>query len=117
EQVLETDMEEIFRQADVLSLHVPLTAETRLMADQTFFDRFQHPLFFLNGARGAIVDIPALLQGLRKGQILGAALDVLPGESFPDLRQQSWFEELTAHPRVLLSPHVAGWTTESYFKI
>lgn len=117
EQVLETTMEEIFKQADVLSLHIPLTAETHQLVDQDFLDRFQHPLFLLNGARGEIVDIPAVLQGLRSGNMLGAGLDVLPAERFPDLQRQAWFEELTNHPRVLLSPHVAGWTTESYFKI
>lgn len=117
EQVLETSMEEIFKQADVLSLHIPLTAETHQLVDQDFLNRFQHPLFLLNGARGEIVDIPAVLQGLHKGRILGAGLDVLPTERFPDLKQQPWFAALTNHPRVLLSPHVAGWTSESYFKI
>lgn len=117
EQVLETTMEEIFKQADVLSLHIPLTVETHQLVGQDFLDRFQHPLFLLNGARGEIVDISAVLRGLRNGSILGAGLDVLPAERFPDLQQQVWFEELTNHQRVLLSPHVAGWTTESYFKI
>lgn len=117
DHVLETDMDEIFRQADVLSLHIPLTVETHQMVDQAFLERFQNSVFFLNGARGEIVEIPAVLQGLRSGRILGAALDVLPAEQFPALQQQEWFEELMAHPRVLLSPHVAGWTVESYFKI
>lgn len=117
DRVQETDMGEIFRQADVLSLHIPLTVETHQMVNRAFLERFQNPIFFLNGARGEIVEIPAVLSGLHSGRLLGAALDVLPVELFPGLRQQEWFDELVSHPRVLLSPHVAGWTVESYFKI
>lgn len=117
ERVIETDMDEIYRQADVLSLHTPLTAETHQLINGAFLERFQNPIFFLNGARGEIVEIPAVLAGLRAGSILGAAFDVLPVEQFPTLGRQDWFEDLIHHPRVLLSPHVAGWTVESYFKI
>lgn len=117
EHVLETDMDEIFRQTDVLSLHIPLTVETHQMINKAFLERFQNPIFFLNGARGEIVEISSVLLGLRSGRILGAALDVLPVEHFPTLQQQEWFDEMATHPRVLLSPHVAGWTVESYFKI
>src|SRR5690606_1943507 len=79
-----------------------------------FLERFEKPLFFLNGARGEIVHIPAVLEALHQGRLLGAAFDVLPIECFPALKEQDWFEELASHPRVMLSPHVAGWTKESY---
>lgn len=110
-------LDELQANADVLSLHIPLTIETRGWIDQRFVNAFQKPFFFLNGARGEIVHIPAILQGLRSGRIIGAALDVLPSERFPDLSEQVWFEELVHHHQVLVSPHVAGWTVESYHDI
>lgn len=115
--VREVGMEEIFAETDILSLHIPLTAETRQLVNAGFWARFRKPLFFLNGARGEIVEIPAVLEAIRSGRILGAAFDVLPVERFPELGHQDWFAELVSNPRVLLSPHVAGWTTESYYDI
>jgi D-3-phosphoglycerate dehydrogenase len=58
-----------------------------------------------------------ILEGLDNKKILGAAFDVLPVEKFPALTSTNWFEKLKKYPNVLLSPHVAGWTTESYYKI
>lgn len=110
-------LDELQAKADVLSLHVPLTVETRGWIDQNFINAFQKPFFFLNGSRGEIVQIPAILQGLHAGKIIGAAFDVLPGERFPALAEEAWFEELIHHHQVLLSPHVAGWTVESYHDI
>ncbi|MFB2120413.1 NAD(P)-dependent oxidoreductase [Parapedobacter sp. 2B3] len=117
EYATEATMEEVVQQADVVSLHIPLTADSRGMVDAAYLARFHKPIFFLNGARGEIVQIPALLAALDEGRVLGAAFDVLPIEKFPVLAEQSWFEPLMAHERVALSPHVAGWSVESYFKI
>lgn len=111
------NLQEIQKRATILSLHIPLTGETRGMVDAAFLGKFEHPLYVLNGSRGEIVHIPSLLEGLDKGRIWGAALDVLPVERFPELLGTEWFEALSQHPRVLLSPHVAGWTTESYYEI
>ena len=69
------------------------------------------------GARGGIVEIPAVLHALDTGKIIGAAFDVLPIEKFPSLGEQDWYSELIKRDNVLLSPHVAGWTYESYFKL
>ncbi|MBK1442338.1 phosphoglycerate dehydrogenase [Parapedobacter sp. ISTM3] len=113
----EVSMEEVVKRADVLSLHIPLTRETRSMIDDEYLFHFRKPIFFLNGARGEIVHIPAILKALDEGRILGAAFDVLPVEKFPDLAKQPWFIPLTGHEKVVLSPHVAGWSVESYFKI
>lgn len=113
----EVSMEEVVKHADVLSLHIPLTRETKGLLDDEYFFHFRKPIILLNGARGEIVKIPALLRALHQGKVLGAGLDVLPVERFPALQEQDWWEELLAHPRVHLSPHVAGWTAESYFKI
>lgn len=115
--VREVSMEEIVKQADVLSFHIPLTQETKGMVDKEYLFHFRKPIFFLMGARGGIVDVRAVLHYLDEGKILGAAFDVLPVEKFPALGEQSWFDALVRHDNVILSPHVAGWTYESYYKL
>lgn len=113
----EVSMEEVVRQADVLSFHIPLTRETKGLVDEEYLFHFRKPIFFLMGARGGIVDIPAVLKAMDSGKILGAAFDVLPIEKFPALGEQEWYTDLISRDNVLLSPHVAGWTFESYFKL
>lgn len=115
--VREVSMEEVVRQADVLSFHIPLTRETKGMVDEEYLFHFRKPIFFLMGARGGIVQVPAVLKALDSGKILGAAFDVLPVEKFPTLQEQAWFADLINRDNVLLSPHVAGWTYESYYKL
>ncbi len=113
----EVSMEEVVRQADVLSFHIPLTRETEGLVNDEYLFHFRKPFFFLMGARGGIVEMPAVLKALDQGKILGAAFDVLPVEKFPLLAQQNWYNSLITRENVLLSPHVAGWTFESYFKL
>jgi len=113
----EVSMEEVVRQADVLSFHIPLTRETRGMVDDEYLFHFRKPIFFLMGARGAITNIPSVLKHLDTGKILGAAFDVLPIEKFPALGKTDWYADLISRDNVLLSPHVAGWTFESYYKL
>ncbi|GHE43344.1 NAD(P)-dependent oxidoreductase [Sphingobacterium griseoflavum] len=115
--VREVSMEEVVKQADILSFHIPLTRETTGMVDKEYLFHFRKPIFFLMGARGGIVDIPAVLHYLDERRILGAAFDVLPVEKFPMLGQQDWYNDLCSRDNVLLSPHVAGWTFESYYKL
>jgi len=113
----EVAMEEVGRRADVLSFHIPLTGETQGLVDEAYLSRFKKPIFLLMGARGGIVDVPSVLRYLDRGRILGAAFDVLPVERFPGLSAQPWYADLISRDNVLLSPHVAGWTFESYFKL
>lgn len=115
--VKEVSMEEIIKHADVLSFHIPLTRETKNLVNNEYLFHFKKPIFFLMGARGGIVEIPAILKALDQGKILGAAFDVLPTEIFPTLAEQDWFADLISRENVILSPHVAGWTFESYFKL
>lgn len=117
EYATEASMEEIVKQADVLSFHIPLTRETKGLVDAEYLFHFRKPIFFLMGARGGIVDIPSVLKYMDKGKILGAAFDVLPIEKFPALAHQNWYLDLISRENVLLSPHVAGWTFESYYKL
>jgi len=113
----EASMEEVVRQADVLSFHIPLTRETRGMVDDEYLFHFRKPIFFLMGARGAITHIPSVLKYMDEGKILGAAFDVLPIEKFPALSETDWYRDLISRDNVMLSPHVAGWTFESYYKL
>jgi len=115
--VTECSMEEIVKYSDVLSLHIPLTKETRQLVDEEYLRHFRKEIFFLNTARGEIVNTEAILEALKTGKILGAGLDVLEAEKFPNLAEQSWYNELKASPKVILTPHVGGWTFESYRKI
>ncbi len=112
-------MEQIFKHADIVSLHIPLTAETHGLVSVEFVDSFKKPILLLNSSRGPITPLEPLLHGLRSGQIKGLALDVLPNEKLPSWSpvEKELFTEIAAYPATIFSPHVAGWTTESYFKI
>ncbi|RYU87949.1 phosphoglycerate dehydrogenase [Mucilaginibacter terrigena] len=113
----EVSMEEIVKHSDVLSLHIPLTAETNGMVDDEYLFHFKKPIFFLNMARGKVVKTQAVLNAIKHGKIIAAGLDVLEVEKFPALGDQAWFDELRKSGKILLSPHVAGWTFDSYRKI
>ena len=117
EYAREVSMEEIVKHSDVLSLHIPLTKETKQMVNDEYFFHFKKPIFFINTARGEIVNTSAVLKNIKNGKILGAGLDVLEAEKFPILAEQTWFEDLKANGKVILTPHVGGWTFESYRKI
>ncbi|RYG16073.1 MAG: phosphoglycerate dehydrogenase, partial [Chitinophagaceae bacterium] len=101
EYVREVSMEEIVKHSDVLSLHVPLTPETKQMVDEEYFFHFKKPIFFINTARGEIVNTKAVLSQLKTGKLLGAGLDVLETEKFPSLGEQRWFEELKNNAQVI----------------
>jgi len=113
----EVSMEEIVKHSDVLSLHVPLTSETSGLVNDEYLFHFKKPIFLLNTSRGKVVKTQAVLNAIKAGKILGAGLDVLEVEKFPALGEQPWFDELRQSGKVLLTPHVAGWTFDSYRRI
>lgn len=112
-------LEDIFDQADILSLHVPLTDETRDMVNLEFISKFKKPIVLMNSSRGAICSLDAILSGLQSGQLIGLALDVLPNEQVARWSdaEKGRFSAISAFPQTIFSPHVAGWTRESYWKI
>lgn len=112
-------MEDIYEQADIFSLHVPLTDETRNLVDLKYLKQFKKPIVFINAARGELVPLQDLLQAMNEGIIRLAALDVLENEKLSFLTDQQAvnFNKLIKDDRVLLSPHVGGWSFESYQKI
>ncbi len=113
----EVSMEEIVKHSDVLSLHIPLTSETSGMINDEYLFHFKKPIFLINTSRGKTVRTRAVLDAIAQGKILGAGLDVLEVEKFPAVAEQQWFNDLRQSGKVILTPHVAGWTFESYRKI
>jgi D-3-phosphoglycerate dehydrogenase len=121
-RVGEASLEDLFREADILSFHVPLTPETIYMGNAAFFSRFRNPIYLINTARGKVVQTSDLVQALKEKKILGACLDVLEFEDFGfeklshslDLPEMQY---LIASENVLLSPHIAGWTHQSNQKM
>ena len=111
-----------FTECDVVSLHVPLTDETKFMVNAAWITRFKKVFWFINTARGKNVNTIDLADALDSGKIVGAALDVLEFESFSfekieEKNLPEAFRRLTQSDRVVLSPHIAGWTFESNKKI
>lgn len=112
----EASLSRLQNEVDILSLHIPLTSETKGMVHQTFLEKFKHNLIFINAARGEIVPNHDLVQQMKLGKISKAALDVLENEHLNELTedQKADFTWLTQSDRTIFTPHVGGWSFESY---
>jgi D-3-phosphoglycerate dehydrogenase len=119
EYVKESSFEDLADQVDVLSLHVPLTSETKNFLNLDVLRKFRKPIYLINTARGEIISFVTLNQALETGIIKGAVLDVLENEKFKTYTsdQQREFEQLASRENVIFSPHIAGWTFQSYKRI
>lgn len=120
EEVALVDLKTVFEKADVVSLHLPLSEETRYFANLNFFQSFQKPFYFINTARGQHCSTHDLLTCLNENKIKGAALDVLEFESTQlkvEYENSNVYHQLIQHPKVILTPHIAGWTVESYYRL
>ncbi|MBC8265498.1 MAG: hydroxyacid dehydrogenase [Flavobacteriales bacterium] len=118
----QASMQSIFQQADIVSLHIPLTAETTYLVDENYFKQFKKPIYVINTARGKCVQTKDLVAAMKEGKIEGACLDVLEYEksSFEDLTAKKNTKEiqyLMDSEKTILSPHIAGWTKQSKLKI
>lgn len=115
----ESSMEQVFEEADIVSLHIPLTDETHKMVNEAYFSRFKKNIYFINAARGEIVELADLAKCIESGKVRGACLDVLENEKLNKLtaEQKTTFDYLSKSDRVILTPHIAGWTHESYVRI
>lgn len=116
-------LEELQQKADLLSLHIPWTPETDKMVNANFIASFSNPFWLINTSRGKNVVTADLVQALESGKILGAGLDVLEYEKlsfetlFNDKNTPEAFDYLLKSSKVLLSPHIAGWTFESHERL
>ncbi len=121
EYVLETTLEELFTEADIVSLHIPLTDETAGMVNDQFLGRFRQDFWLVNTSRGPVVRTADLVRHLASGHVRGAALDVLEYEeaSFESLNghRPAELQQLMQHENVILTPHIAGWTHESEIRL
>lgn len=119
EGIEEVDEATLLKESDVLTLHVPLTGETQHWLNTERLSQMKPAFWLLNLSRGKVLDLNLVMQGLVSGRILGFAADVLPVE--PPLGGDSAIMEifnlLRENNRVILSPHIGGWTVESYRKI
>jgi D-3-phosphoglycerate dehydrogenase len=119
----QVSLEELKAEADVLSLHIPWTPDTDGMVNAMFINSFTKPFWFINTSRGKNVVTDDVVEALKTGKILGAALDVLEYEKlsfenlFLDIEKPEAFLYLLKAENVLLTPHIAGWTHESHEKL
>lgn len=120
--VNECSLEQMYNECDVVSLHTPLTDETNYLINSDFINRFKKNIYIINTARGKCLNTADLVSELESGKILGACLDVLEYEavSFEKLdaaKLPAPMQYLIKSDKVVLSPHIAGWTHESNYRI
>ena len=113
--VEETDIEAIVQHADIISLHLPLTEETRHFVNKKFIERCKPGFILINTSRGVCVKTQDVVAALEKGRMGGACLDVFENEkpATYSIGEKSLYDRLHALDNVVLSPHIAGWTLES----
>lgn len=120
--VIEATLEAVLRKSDVISFHIPQNEETIHFANQEFFDGLGKAIYLLNLSRGKIVETNSLIESIRKGTTKAAGLDV---NEFEKTSFENFFEDsdneslkfLLESDQILLTPHVGGWTEESYYKL
>jgi D-3-phosphoglycerate dehydrogenase len=117
--VEEVNLEKLQAKAQVLSLHIPMNAQNRGLVNYEFLSRFKKLDYIINTSRGEVLILKDLLKLLKDGKIKGAGLDVLENEKINLLNPEelSIFQEITQLKQVIFTPHVAGWSFESYEKI
>jgi D-3-phosphoglycerate dehydrogenase / 2-oxoglutarate reductase len=118
-KIKEANIEQLGRYADVISLHIPLTAETFHMAGDSFFGSLRNRPFFINTSRGKTQDTAALIRALETGKISGAALDVLENEKIDSYTasEKQQLDRLLSFDNVLLTPHIAGYSREAFYEM
>lgn len=117
--VQEATMDQLFEKADVVSVHLPLTAETHHLVNTAFLQSFKKPVWFINAARGKIVNTDDMVSALEAETIRGACLDVLENEKLSTYSpaEKERFEKLLHMPNVIITPHIAGYSHEASVKM
>jgi D-3-phosphoglycerate dehydrogenase len=122
EFVKESTLQQIFDESDIFSLHTPLTDETKFLINKEFISKFKKPIYIINTARGKCLKTEDLVEALKNGKVKGACLDVLEYEStsfesFEESNISEAYKYILKSDKVVLSPHIAGWTHESNYKM
>lgn len=120
EYASQVPLEELKNSADILSLHIPLTAETLYMVDEKFISEMKNNFYFVNTARGKNVETKYLVDALKSGKVKGACLDVLEYEksSFENIETENEdLQYLLESEKTIVTPHIAGWTHQSKKKL
>lgn len=119
EYINEVSLQEVQQQAQVISLHLPLTEETYHFANDTFFNCLEKQPYFLNTCRGKVVHTKALISALKNQQIKAAGLDVLENEQLNTYTndEQEQLKQLKHFSNVVITPHTAGVTVDSFYKM
>jgi len=122
--VTEVTMNTIFEEADIISFHIPQNKETQFLVDDNYLSKFKKKIYIINLSRGKIIKTSSLVNNLEHGNVKGACLDVLEFEktSFENIFSDKTnlpeaFNYILNSNKTILSPHVGGWTKESYFKL
>lgn len=120
EYAMQVSLSELKETADILSLHIPLTEQTHYMIDEKFIAEMKKNFYFINTSRGKNLKTLALVEALKQGKVKGACLDVLEYEksSFEHLENENEdLQYLLGSEKVIITPHIAGWTHESKIKL
>ena len=119
EFIRESSFEQICESADVISFHVPLTTETKFMANESFFNSLKKKPFLINTSRGKVVILNELLVAVEKNQIAGAALDVLENENLSSYsaEEKKTLQSLLQKPNIVITPYIAGYSQEAFYKM
>ena len=117
--IQETSKEDLLSKSDIISLHLPLAKETFHYADKSFFESCKQGCILINTSRGNVVDTVAIIDALESGRMNGACLDVFENEKPERYSEEEkiLYQRLFDLPQVVLSPHIAGWTHESKYKM
>ena len=115
----QVSISEIMKSCDIISLHTNLNDSSFQLINEAFINNCKKPFFLINTSRGECLKTSDLVDGIKTGKILGACLDVIENESksFENLNTNSDFEYLKKSEKVVLTPHIAGWSIESKLKL
>ena len=118
-QIKQVSLQEIQKQANVISLHLPLTELTHHYANDSFFNACVQKPYFLSTCRGAVTNTDALLKALQNQVVSGVGMDVLENEQLDSYSssEQARLQAFMAHPNFILTPHIAGYSHEAYLKM